>query len=887
MNKTSRIKEQSTRVWKYILILAAVLILFSDVFVFVENGIAASKKVDEQIRIGVLAKRGHEICLKKWGPTAEYLTDKIAGRQFVIVPIDYEEIYSFVEHGKVDFILANSSFYVELERWYGVNRIATLKNLRLNGVYTEFAGVIFWMADRVDLRQLTDLKDKTFMAVEETSFGGWRMAWRELKEAGFDPHRDLKALQFGGTHDAVVYAVKDGTVDAGTVRTDTLERMRAEGKIDLKDFYIIPYRGKNNLKLPFLYSTRSYPEWPMAKVRHTSDTLAEEVAIALLEMEADSVAAKAGKNAGWTIPLNYQSVHNCLKELKIGPYKDLGKITLYDTIRNYWPWLLGIFVMVLIFFIFFVHMSDLKAKLKQSVVLGEERERARVFLQSIIDAIPESLLVINRDHTIAMANHKANYAMEENPDTSLLKCYYFLHKTEVPCNESEYSCPLTTLIETMQPVTVEHTSVDCEGQKHIFEITAAPISDESGGFNQFVEIFSDVTMHKKAEEELLSAKEKAEQINEAKSEFLMNVSHDIRTPMNVINGFNDLLLKTPLNEEQERFCKMIKRKGKDLICLIEDIIDISSVEKGKVRMYQYPFEIQKVVRDIGESVGMLIGNKEISFKCNVSEKVPKKLIGDSMRLKQILENLCGNAVKYTEKGKIDLTVSIDDEISTEQLYAVCFEVEDTGIGISEKNIEDIFEPYTRFYDIGKNEHKDGVGMGLHIVETLVNHMGGKIIVKSEVGKGSKFSFKLKMKKPGELDAEANKQPLDKPDEEVSLAGMNILIAEDDDATRVLMKLSLKDFECNIKFANDGEEVIEEMKKNKYDIVLMDIRMPSMDGFETTKIIRADVDKDVPVLALTAHVMGFVEDDCKDAGMNGFISKPIDIDKLKRAIKKYV
>ncbi len=327
-------------VQKYIIILFSALLL--------HLGFPGISWADsDQVKIGVLAKRGTEICMKKWGPTAEYLTDRIAGRQFVIVPIDFEHIYSSVEQGKVDFILANSSFYVELEHWYGANRIATLRNLRLEGAYTEFAGVIFWKANRADLRQLTDLQDKTFMAVKETSFGGWRMAWRELQEAGIDPAQDFKSLIFGGTHDAVVYAVQDGTVDAGTVRTDTLERMQVEGKIDIKDFYVIPYHGKDTAGLPFLHSTRPYPEWPMAKVRHTPDALAEEVAIALLEMTADSPAAKAGKNTGWTIPLNYQTVHDCLKELKVGPYEDLGKISLADVIRHYWHWILAFLVLFL------------------------------------------------------------------------------------------------------------------------------------------------------------------------------------------------------------------------------------------------------------------------------------------------------------------------------------------------------------------------------------------------------------------------------------------------------------------------------------------------------------------------------------------------------------
>ncbi len=226
---------------------------------------------NNQVKIGVLAKRGHEITLKRWGPTARYLSAKVPGKTFAIVPIDFEKIYSFVENGKVDFILANSSFYVELEQWYGANRLATLKNLRLEGAYTEFAGVIFWKANRGDLRELADIKGKTFMAVKETSFGGWRMAWREFKKVGIDPYNDFKAMRFGGTHDAVVYAVRDGKVDAGTIRTDTFERMQAEGKIKIKDFYVVPYKGGKAVKFPFLHSTRAYPEWPMAKVRHVPD----------------------------------------------------------------------------------------------------------------------------------------------------------------------------------------------------------------------------------------------------------------------------------------------------------------------------------------------------------------------------------------------------------------------------------------------------------------------------------------------------------------------------------------------------------------------------------------------------------------------------------------
>ena len=396
----------------------------------------------------------------------------------------------------------------------------------------------------------------------------------------------------------------------------------------------------------------------------------------------------------------------------------------------------------------------------------------------------------------------------------------------------------------------------------------------------------DITQCKRAEEDLKVAKEKAEHISEAKTEFLMNISHDIRTPMNVINGFNDLLMKTPLSKEQERFCAMIKRKGADLIHLIEDIIDISAVEKGSVRMYQGPFAVRELTQDIKETVEVLIGDKNIKFHCNVSKNVPEKLMGDLTRLKQILDNLCGNAVKYTKKGRIDFTISIGDEIFEDQTHVICFVVKDTGIGIPEDKMAHIFEPYARFYEVEKGK-KDGVGMGLHIVQTLVKAMDGEIAVESQVGKGSKFSFCLKMTEPVGPTEEVEEVLADQSGREVDLSGISVLIAEDDEDNRVLMEQLLDDAEIDFKFACNGAEVIAEMKKRKYDLVLMDLRMPRMDGFETTQVIRKDIDKDIPIFALTAHVVDFVEDKCKEAGMNGYITKPVDIDKLKTLIHQHI
>lgn len=288
------------------------------------------------LKIGVLAKRGTERALKQWVPLAEYLSDSISEYTFQIVPLNFEEIYEAAEDSEVDFIVANSGMYVDFEAKYGANRIATLKNVRLGNPYTIFGGVILTKADRSDINELNDIKGKTFMAVNKTSLGGWQMAWGVMKDAGINVNKDLQELIFGDTHDAVVEAVMNGTVDVGTVRTDTLERMASEGKIKLNDFKIINKLEDSTGEFPFVHSTPLYPEWPFAVAKDVPLEISERVAGALLNMPKDSAAAKAAKSEGWTVPFNYRPVHELFIDLNIGPYESLGELTLTDLLQRIW-----------------------------------------------------------------------------------------------------------------------------------------------------------------------------------------------------------------------------------------------------------------------------------------------------------------------------------------------------------------------------------------------------------------------------------------------------------------------------------------------------------------------------------------------------------------------
>jgi len=383
----------------------------------------------DTVRIGVLAKRGPQRCLEKWGPTAEYLTAAIPGYSFVIKPLAHDEVGPAVERGEIEFILTNPSSYVELERLSNASRILTLKNLHLGKPYTVYAAAIFRRSDRDDLRDLADLKGKTFMAVDEQSFGGWQMAWRELKADGIDPGRDFSDLQFGGTHDAVVYAVRDGKVDAGTVRADTLKRMAMEDKIRLDAFQVIHEQHGARVDLPFPCSTRVYPEWPLAKAEHTSDALAEKVVVALERMPRDSPAAVAARIAGWTIPHSYQSVHQCLKELRIGPYRDYGQVTASDVIRRYWPWFVAAVALLTVTCIASVYVMRLNRKLQHA--LGQyrkelaERERAEESLRK------REHLHVESEKLAAVGRLAAGVAHEiNNPLTAVLTFSHLLREKE-------------------------------------------------------------------------------------------------------------------------------------------------------------------------------------------------------------------------------------------------------------------------------------------------------------------------------------------------------------------------------------------------------------------------------------------------------------------------
>jgi signal transduction histidine kinase/ABC-type phosphate/phosphonate transport system substrate-binding protein len=299
------------------------------------------------LRIGVLANKGIEDCKASWQPTIDYLDATLPGYRFELVPLTFANITRAIADHDVDFVLSNPGISADLEVNYGVSNILTLNNYDEGHFIKEFGGVLFTRRDREDIRTYHDLAGKRIVAAGNNSFGGWYSVLRELKDQGIDPDRDFASLRFSESHTGVVTSILKEEADAGIVRTGTLEQMQDEGKIHIADFSVFPppehYRDP---AFPYLYSTRLYPEWTLAKLPQTDDAAASSVAIALLKVTPDLPAARAAKMGRWTIPVNYQSVHDCLMEIRAPPYENYGVITPADLLREYLFWILAIVLLI-------------------------------------------------------------------------------------------------------------------------------------------------------------------------------------------------------------------------------------------------------------------------------------------------------------------------------------------------------------------------------------------------------------------------------------------------------------------------------------------------------------------------------------------------------------
>lgn len=384
---------------------------------------------------------------------------------------------------------------------------------------------------------------------------------------------------------------------------------------------------------------------------------------------------------------------------------------------------------------------------------------------------------------------------------------------------------------------------------------------------------------KKMMEERYSAEEQ----NQMKSRFLSNMSHEIRTPMNAIIGMADVALRNDLDEDTRRCLTVIQSSSTGLLEIINDILDLSKIEAGKMDMIEAPYTVQTLIDDMELIINARNFEHKVPIYYHVQDNIPQTLVGDSVRIKQVMFNFASNAIKYTDSGRIDISIGCETRDGVAELTC---SVKDTGEGIREEDMSQLFNMYSQF-DKERNHSKEGSGIGLAICKYFIERMGGTISVESKYGEGSRFSFTV----PQLIsDVPAEDAPRDTSAANFTTHGAHILLTDDNDINREVVIAMLEPLHIRIDEAENGAEAVRKANETPYDLILMDSHMPEMSGEEATELIRQNsgcLNHSTPIIALTADAITGVREKLLSAGMNDYLAKPIDPGELFRMLKKYL
>jgi two-component system CheB/CheR fusion protein len=506
---------------------------------------------------------------------------------------------------------------------------------------------------------------------------------------------------------------------------------------------------------------------------------------------------------------------------------------------------------------------------------------SKILLNAVMDGIPDPVYIKDRDNRILFAN-PAMARVVGKPLAEIIgrtaSEYFGDPDVGLTLREHDLAVMASGRIEVVEE------AVPTPFGRRTFLSSKVPYRSLKGDIIGIIGVSRDITERKHQVEELNLAKEQAEAANRAKSEFLANMSHEIRTPMNGIMGMASLLEMTDLSDEQQEYLDCIQLSSENLLALIDDILDLSKVEAGKIVLEMAPFSLRECIDD---AVRVHISNvhaKGLALKTDIPAQVPYALTGDQLRLKQILVNLIGNAVKFTAHGEISVSVALLEAHGNTALVRIS--VSDTGIGIDEAAIDTIFAPFSQA-DSSTTRRYGGTGLGLSISRRFVELMGGGIRVKSAVGGGSLFQVSIPFM-VNEPSLEPYNRASGTPLPAWEGPPLRILLAEDQEISRRFAVKILDKLGHTPEAAQDGREAVEKWENGSFDIILMDVQMPVMGGVEATGIIRgreAAMGGHTPIIALTAHALKEDRDKLLGQGFDGYVPKPLEIRVLNEEVRR--
>ncbi len=525
-----------------------------------------------------------------------------------------------------------------------------------------------------------------------------------------------------------------------------------------------------------------------------------------------------------------------------------------------------------------------------------QRKRAEERWRRVAEACPTGLVMIDRSRRMRLVNSQAARLFDYAPEELLGQEIEVLIPERFRGRHPEF---VAGFFSAAEPRPMGGLNLDLWGRKKngdefSLEVGLAPLELEEGlcVLASVIDVTERRRLARLAEDALVAisqAKEVAEDANRAKGEFLANMSHEIRTPMNAVIGMTELLLDTELSAAQREYLSMVLQSGESLLTIINEILDFSKIEAGKMELEATDFAIWDLVGDTITSLGLRADSKGLELAYHIANDVPEMLVGDTLRLRQIIVNLVSNAIKFTEQGEIRVEVScVGRSANGVQLR---FAVTDTGIGISPEKQRRVFDAFTQA-NSSTTRTCGGTGLGLTISSRLVSLMGGELAVQSELGRGSAFSFSVwlshsRAEHAGKAQKKAGGPSTDGSSEDSpQIAPLRILVAEDGLTNQKLAVALLEKWGHQVTVANNGQAAVEAYERQPFDLVLMDVQMPVLDGYEATALIRELERKSArhtPIVAMTARAMTRDRERCFEAGMDGFVSKPIRQRDLYQAI----